>query len=45
MPLRELRLDYKPEYEALLRSLDKLEKINDVPPKQFWEEVARIRSK
>jgi Leucine-rich repeat (LRR) protein len=40
LPLRRLRLDYRPDREAFLRSLTGLEFINDKPTADFWKEVA-----
>jgi len=40
LPLKELSCDFKPERDAeLLRAIKTLEKINDKPAKEFWEEV------
>jgi eukaryotic-like serine/threonine-protein kinase len=40
MPLTHLRLDYRRELEPLLRSLKKLEYINDMPRDVFWKGLA-----
>jgi Leucine-rich repeat (LRR) protein len=39
MPLKQLRLDYRPEREKFVRSFKKLEFINDKPVGVFWKEV------
>jgi hypothetical protein len=39
MPLKELRLDYRPDRKAFVRSFPKLEFINDKPVSVFWKEV------
>ncbi len=38
-PLTVLNLDYRPDREALLRSLKGLARINNKPAAQFWKEV------
>jgi hypothetical protein len=39
MPLKELRLDYRADFEEVLRSLTTLQKINDKPSADSWKEV------
>jgi serine/threonine protein kinase len=41
MPLKQLRLDYRPDRKAFVRSFPELEFINDKPVAEFWKEVAR----
>jgi serine/threonine protein kinase len=41
MPLKQLRLDYRPDRKAFVHSFPKLEFINDKPVAEFWKEVAR----
>jgi hypothetical protein len=36
MPLKQLRLDYRPEHEKSVRSFKELEFINDKPVGQFF---------
>ncbi len=38
MPLKWLRIDYRPEREPLLRSFKGLEVINDKPVAEFWKD-------
>jgi hypothetical protein len=40
MPLYHLVLDYRPEYEKLLRSFPLLTEINRKPAAEFWKEVS-----
>jgi hypothetical protein len=40
MPLKQLRLDYRPEHEKSVRSFKELEFINDKPVGMFWKEVS-----
>jgi hypothetical protein len=40
MPLNSLRLDYRPEREAFVRSFPELQFINEKPTVMFWKEVA-----
>jgi hypothetical protein len=39
MPLKQLRLDYRPDREKFVRSFKGLEFINDKPAADFWKEV------
>jgi len=39
MPLKRLRLDYRPDREEFVRSFKELEFINDKPVAEFWREV------
>jgi hypothetical protein len=39
MPLKRLRLDYRPDREKFVRSFTGLEFINDKPVGVFWKEV------
>jgi hypothetical protein len=39
MPLKQLRLDYRPDREKFVRSFKELEFINDKPVSEFWKEV------
>jgi hypothetical protein len=39
LPLTLLALDYRPEYEGVVRSLKGLETINNKPAADFWKEV------
>ena len=39
MPLKRLRLDYRPDREKFVRSFKDLEFINDKPVGVFWKEV------
>jgi Leucine-rich repeat (LRR) protein len=39
MPLKQLRLDYRPDRERFVRSFEELEFINDKPVGVFWNEV------
>jgi hypothetical protein len=39
LPLNHLVLDYRPEYEELLRSMPGLTEINNKPAADFWKEV------
>jgi hypothetical protein len=39
MPLYHLVLDYRPEYEKILRSFPDLQEINQKPAADFWKEV------
>ena len=39
MPLKQLRLDYRPERKKFVRSFKELELINDKPAAEFWKEV------
>jgi hypothetical protein len=39
MPLKQLRLDYRPDREKFVRSFKELELINDKPAAEFWKEV------
>jgi hypothetical protein len=39
MPLKLLRLDYRPDREKFVRSFKELELINDKPAAEFWKEV------
>jgi hypothetical protein len=39
MPLKQLRLDYRPDREKFVRSFKELEFINDKPVGVFWKEV------
>jgi hypothetical protein len=39
MPLKQLRLDYRPDWEKFVRSFKGLEFINDKPVAVFWKEV------
>jgi Leucine-rich repeat (LRR) protein len=41
MPLKQLRLDYRPDREKFVRSFKGLELINDKPVAEFWKEVDR----
>ncbi len=41
MPLKQLRLDYRPDREKFVRSFKGLEFINDKPVSVFWKEVHR----
>jgi hypothetical protein len=40
LPLRSLRLDYRADREAFVRSFKELEAINDKPAAEFWKDVA-----
>jgi hypothetical protein len=40
LPLYHLVLDYRPEYEKLLRSIPTLTEINGKPAAEFWKEVS-----
>jgi hypothetical protein len=40
MPLKQLRLDYRPDREKFVRSFKELEFINDKPVSVFWKEVS-----
>jgi hypothetical protein len=40
MPLKQLRLDYRPDREKFVRSFKELEFINDKPVGVFWQEVS-----
>jgi internalin A len=40
MPLKQLRLDYRPGRKAFVRSFPELEFINEKPVAEFWKEVA-----
>jgi hypothetical protein len=38
LPLKQLWIDYQPERDAeVLRSLNRLEQINDLPAGEFWK--------
>ena len=40
MPLKDLRLDFKPERDTeLLQSITTLQSINEKPALEFWKEV------
>jgi Leucine-rich repeat (LRR) protein len=39
MPLKQLRLDYRPDREKFVRSFKALEFINDKPAAEFWKEL------
>src|SRR5262249_27692289 len=39
MPLKQRRLDYRPDREKFVRSFKELEFINDKPVGVFWKEV------
>src|SRR5262249_2619305 len=39
MPLKHLSLDYRADFEEVLRSLTTLEKINGKSPAEFWKEM------
>ena len=39
MSLKQLRIDYRPDHDKLLRSFKGLEFINDKPATEFWKEV------
>jgi hypothetical protein len=39
MPLKQLRLDYRPDRKKFVRSFKELEFINDKPVAEFWKEV------
>src|SRR5262249_38699607 len=39
MPLKQLRLDYRPDREKSVRSFKELELINDKSVAEFWKEV------
>jgi hypothetical protein len=40
MPLKKLRLDYRPDREKFVRSFKELKLINDKPAAEFWKDVA-----
>jgi eukaryotic-like serine/threonine-protein kinase len=39
LPLRGLRLDYRADRERIVRSLRRLESVNDKPVAEFWQDV------
>jgi serine/threonine protein kinase len=44
LPLRKLRLDFKPDYAAFLRSLRGLQVLNERPVAQFWKDDSIARA-
>jgi hypothetical protein len=40
MPLKQLRLDYRPDREKFVRSFKDLKFINEKPAAEFWKEVS-----
>jgi Leucine-rich repeat (LRR) protein len=41
LPLKSLRLDYRADREAFVRSFPGLESINEKPAAEFWKDVGR----
>jgi hypothetical protein len=39
MPLKELEFDFSPERSEFLRSHPTLDRINDMPAREFWKKV------